>query len=90
MIEVEFISGVAIGFAIGTTLTIFISMIKRFKNRRKEIPFYNIGESGNGTESFIEIPLEKMMLKKPRTNSLGIDHLKDKIKRFKTRNRFYH
>lgn len=90
MIEVEFISGVAIGLAISAILIIFVPTRKRLKNHAKEIPFYDMDGFGTKTEPFIGIPLEKMILRKPKANSSDIDLLKDKIRRFKVRNQFYH
>lgn len=90
MFGIEFISGFAIGLASGITLTIFISLIKRRRNSLKEIPFYEMGKSHDKIEPFIDIPLEEILLKKSKSNHSGISHLKEKIKRFQMRNRFYH
>lgn len=89
MLGIDFISGIAIGFAMGITLIIFVSIVKRRKNRSREIPFYEVDKPHDAIEPFIDIPLEKIILKKPKANHSSIHNLKDKLKKFQIRNQFY-
>ncbi len=89
MLGVDFISGIAIGFSVGITLIIFVSIVKRRKKRPREIPYYEVDMPHNEIEPFVDIPLEKLILKESKAGHSSINHLKDKIKKFQMRNRFY-
>ncbi len=80
---IQILSGLAILLAIG-----FIALILKNAIFEKSNSAMQVFEEEPIEESFISVDTEVLLAKEP-TNTHGIPQLKEKLRQFKNRNRFY-
>jgi hypothetical protein len=80
---IQILSGLAILLAIG-----FIALILKNAVFEKSNSMMQVFEEEPMEESFISVDTEVLLAKEPK-NTHGIPQLKEKLRQFKNRNRFY-
>ncbi len=81
---VEIFGIIAIGFAL-----YFIRMIVKNQNTKADDRAMDFIPSEDKTESFVDIPMEQITARIDYEEAHQLEELKEKIRRFKDRNRFY-